>query len=299
MPGNPLDRHPTWKHVDCPSVRRRGRARDRHARHLRRFELVFHPLRQPARRTGRSTAPRPRRWLPVAQYIGGVEHAILHLLYARFWTRALQQHRPDRHRRAVQGPVHARHGDPRDLSRRRRQLAAAPTKSSSDGDDWSHVESGHPVTPRPRREDVQVEAQHRRPRADRRPNMAPTRCAGSCCPTARPSATSNGRKPGSRARARFVQRVWRLAQRPSAAATARTRRSTRKLHRDDRRGRRGDRGAAVQQGGRATLRAGQRDREGARRRRPAPRRCARWSSWSRRWRRTSPRKPGRRSAKRA
>ena len=48
IPGNPLERHPTWKHVACPTLRRRGGARDRHARHVRRFLLVFHPLRQPA-----------------------------------------------------------------------------------------------------------------------------------------------------------------------------------------------------------------------------------------------------------
>ena len=46
-----------WKHVDCPSCGGAARARDRHARHLRRFELVFHPLRQPAD----GPAVRPRR----------------------------------------------------------------------------------------------------------------------------------------------------------------------------------------------------------------------------------------------
>ena len=43
-PGNPLAHHPTWKHVDLPDLRRQGRARDRHLRHLHRFLLVFRPL---------------------------------------------------------------------------------------------------------------------------------------------------------------------------------------------------------------------------------------------------------------
>ena len=79
VPGNPLERHPTWKHTRLPEMRRQGAARDRHAGHICGQLLVLCPV------CGASALKAPvdkaaaDYWLPVDQYVGGVEHAVLHL----------------------------------------------------------------------------------------------------------------------------------------------------------------------------------------------------------------------------
>ena len=109
-PGNPLEHHPTWKHVDCPQCGKKAR------RETDTFDTFFESswyfaqfAAQPRTESGvwclESSNPatshqtqdsshfrfeEANKWLPVDQYIGGIEHAVLHLLYARFFTKALK-----------------------------------------------------------------------------------------------------------------------------------------------------------------------------------------------------------------
>jgi leucyl-tRNA synthetase len=89
-PGNPLAHHPTWKHVSCPSCG--GKAE----RETDTFDTFFESSWYFERFCSpRADAAFMRKdvdyWMPVDQYIGGIEHAVLHLLYSRFFNRALRE----------------------------------------------------------------------------------------------------------------------------------------------------------------------------------------------------------------
>ena len=121
----------------------------------------------PGRRPSPSTRPRPRHWMPVDQYIGGIEHAILHLLYARFFTQALID------------------------------VGLAP---GVDREPFTPaVHPGH--DPHGRHEDVQVQGQPGRPDALLRRRWAPTRCGSSTSssgPPGRRLGLDRADRPGHR-----------------------------------------------------------------------------------------------------
>jgi leucyl-tRNA synthetase len=207
-PGNPLDRHPTWKYVDCPSC---GGSATRETDTLDTFvDSSWYFIRfasQPADKPfDRAEA---EAWLPVAQYIGGVEHAILHLLYARFWTRALQRlgkisFAEPFNGLFTQGMVtHEtyRAGDGSWLS---------PDEVRKDGDDWVHIESGHPVTPGR----VEKMSKSKRNTVDPEPILAKYGADAVrwfMLSDSPPERDLEWSEAGIEGASRFVQRVWRLA----------------------------------------------------------------------------------------
>ena len=207
-PGNPLDRHSAWKSAACPQC---GAAARRETDTLDTFvdsswyfiRFASQPSDRPFARVEAET------WLPVAQYIGGVEHAILHLLYARFWTRALQKLGQIGLAEPfaglfTQGMVtHEtyRAGDGSWLS---------PDEVRRDGDDWVHIESGRPVVVGR----VEKMSKSRRNTVDPEPileNYGADAVRWFMLSDSPPERDLEWSESGIEGASRFVQRVWRLA----------------------------------------------------------------------------------------
>ncbi len=90
QPGNPLDRHPTWRDVPCPAC---GKPAQRETDTMDTFvDSSWYYARFTAPRAATPTSAEDvDYWMNVDQYVGGIEHAILHLLYSRFFARAMHE----------------------------------------------------------------------------------------------------------------------------------------------------------------------------------------------------------------
>ena len=200
-------------------------------------------------------------WLPVSQYIGGVEHAILHLLYARFWTRALKRLGKldvDEPFRGLFTQGMVTHETYRSADGR--WLAPEEVEPGADGT-MTERESGAAVT----RGRIEKMSKSKKNAIDS--DLIVERYGADAArwfllsdsPPERDLEWSEGGIEGA---TRFVQRVWRLATAP-AGGERRGSRADPQAPPHHRRRRRGDRRPPVQQGHRQHLRADQRDREGA------------------------------------
>ena len=226
-PGNPLDRHASWKHVSCPNC---GTDARRETDTLDTFVDSSWYFIRFASQPGDKPFDRAEAeaWLPVAQYIGGVEHAILHLLYARFWTRALQRLGQISMAEPFKGlftqgmVTHEtyRAGDGSWLS---------PNEVTRNGDDWIHIESGEPVTPGR----VEKMSKSKRNTIDPEPILAKYGADAVrwfMLSDSPPERDLEWSESGIEGASRFVQRVWRLAS-TSSGAEGEDEVLKRKLHR--------------------------------------------------------------------
>ena len=226
-PGNPLLRHPTWKHVSCPQC---GGAATRETDTLDTFvdsswyflRFASQPADQPFDKA------EVAKWLPVEQYIGGIEHAILHLLYARFWTRALAHiGKLDLTEPFAslftQGMVtHEtyRAGDGSWLS---------PGEVRRNGDDWVTIADGQPVTV------GRVEKMSKSKKNVVDPDEIVARFGADAVrwfmlSDSPPERDLPWSEAGIEGCGRFVQRLWRLFDQHDAGATGDDKALARKMH---------------------------------------------------------------------
>ena len=222
-PGNALDHHPTWKHVTCPQC---GGKAVRETDTMDTFvdsSWYFARFTDPWNETAPTTPDVVNRMMPVDQYIGGVEHAILHLLYSRFFTRAMKATGHVGLDEPFARHVHPGHGGARDLSEAGRHTSPRRPRSRStadgDGRRATLLDGGAPVEIGP------IEKMSK----SKRNTVDPDDIIGSYgADTARwfmlsdspPDRDVIWSEEGVKGASRFVQRLWRMVNDAAEIAKA-------------------------------------------------------------------------------
>ena len=227
VPGNPLLRHPTWKDTSCPKC---GGNAVRETDTLDTFvNSSWYFLRFASQPPDKAfDAAEVAAWMPVDQYIGGIEHAILHLLYARFWTRALAHVglidvKEPFASLFTQGMVtHETYkaGDGSWLS---------PGEVKQQGDDFVHVEDGQPVTVG-RVEKMSKSKKNVVDPADIIAQYGADAVRWFMLSDSPPERDLPWSESGIEGCARFVQRLWRLFGEIDAQADGEDKQLARKTH---------------------------------------------------------------------
>ena len=192
LPGNPLDRHPTWKLCACPVCGKNARRETDTMDTFVDSSWYFARFTDPFNVDGPTTLSAVNSWLPVDQYIGGIEHAILHLLYSRFFARAMKLTGHGGIEEPFSGlftqgmVVHETYRAP-DGAWIEPALVRIETT-----DTWDGARCGSRMAQRSRSVRSRKCRNRRRTSSTRTTLSAPTAQiprAGSCCQTVRPSAT--------------------------------------------------------------------------------------------------------------
>ena len=204
--------------VQMSEVRRRRAARNRHDGHVRRLVVVLPALRLRRTTTSAMVDERANYWMPVDQYIGGIEHAILHLLYSRFWTRVMHDMGLVKVKRAVREPAHAGHGAQRHLfahERRRAQSSTSIRRTSTCSSMRKGARRRDAAQRRPagrvgrHAHDVEVEEQRRRPARSWSSEYGADSVRLFMMFKAPPEDTLEWSDDGVEGAARFMRRLWR------------------------------------------------------------------------------------------
>ena len=239
--GNPLDEDAVVLRMQVPEVRRRRAARNGHDGYVRRLVVVLPALCLRRTTTSAMVDERANYWMPVDQYIGGIEHAILHLLYSRFWTRVMHDLGLVKVQRAVQEPAHAGHGAERHLFAHAAAMGASSTsirptstcRSMRKGARIGATLAQRRPAGRVGRHahDVEVEEQRRRPARSWSSEYGADSVRLFMMFKAPPEDTLEWSDDGVEGAARFLRRLWRMVYEHVKKRTAGQRSRAAQLHR--------------------------------------------------------------------